>query len=113
MQEGWFPSPGSLAGCSFVDHSLGNQFLDQHTDYTAGHVHAAGQVSTRDRLMFSDQIKSNAPVDVARRSPSSNVEISSIDFAHVQSQILFEERTISASLIPVKRFFSFLSDGGQ
>jgi len=58
------------------------------------------QVGARDRLMRSDQIENDAPVDIARRFAGSDLKIREIDSSHSGAPF------VTATQLAL--FFSFL-----
>src|SRR5687768_9210217 len=97
MEKGRLTSARSLPGSSFVNQALRDQFLHQDTNYATRHLHTAGQVSTRDRLMLPDQIQGDVTIYVAGSCARGDFKISGIDLTHwgPRFEVLFELRTIS------------------
>ena len=54
--------------------------------------------------MFPNYVEHNAPIDLARGSSRGHREISSIDFAHLNSNDIVRSRNILGDAISVKSF---------
>src|SRR6266496_6377519 len=83
VQERWLAPAHCFARCSFIDHFLIDQFLDQHADHSASDIHSPRQVSARNWLMFPNQVERNPPVDIARSGTRCHSKIPGIYFAHL------------------------------
>src|SRR4051812_45626787 len=94
MQKSRLASAQGFAGGSLVDHVLIDQLLHQYANGAPRDLHATRQVGARNRLVLADQIKRDAPIDVARRGARGYFEISRVNLTHAFQRLLFEVGTI-------------------
>ena len=84
VQETWTASArGDAAGGTFSDPPLANELIDDRGHGAALQAGSAREIGPRHRLMTSDDVERDAPVDVTRGLTGGESEIGEIDLAHV------------------------------
>ena len=105
-------SARGLAGGPFDDVALVEQLLDEEADGAAAHLHAAGQVGARDRLMAADQRERDLPVDLARGAAGRDVEAVGVNASHRRQDDIVQtgtkdrsggDYTTSSGIVPLTR----------
>src|SRR5207245_5244483 len=85
MEECWLAATHGLASCPFINYLLINQFLHQHAYDSARHIHSSGEISAGNWLMLTNEVKRDAPINIARSCAGRYMKIAGVDLAHLQS----------------------------
>src|SRR5215471_2060240 len=76
VQKSRPPPAQDMSDCAFGHPSFVDQLLGDHRDRAALKARVPGQISSRYRLVTSNQVQDNAPVDIARSFARRHLKIS-------------------------------------
>lgn len=85
MKERWSAASQRVSVCAFAYPSFLDQLLGNYRNRAALKAGVAGQISSRDWLMATNQVQHDTTIDIACRFTSGNLKVSEINLSHLET----------------------------